>query len=1229
MIRMKNALKKSAYREIRSTKSRFLSIFGIVAIGVGFFSGVKAAAPDMRLSADAYYDKTGLMDFRLVSTYGFDENDIAALGKIPGANVTPSYYTDLLAAPEGGSPVAARVFSLPDGELSVNRLTLTDGRFPQSPNECVTAGTGMKDPIKTGAVVTFTDGDGNEPSDMLERNTYTVVGTVLTPMYIDKTTYGSTSVGNGSISSVFFVPEENFCVEYNTEVYLRFPELDALTAYNAEYDKRIEEIKEQVEEIAGRRETERFDEILEEADEKLDDARKELADAEKEANDKIADGEKELSDAKTKLEDAERELADGEKKIADGEKELSDARKEIDSGYEELAKGKKEYAEKIADAERELSDAAAEIAENEKKLADGEKEYADGLALYEENFRLFEDGQKQFADGKKEYEDGLREYEDGKKQLADGKKEYEDGLKAYEDGLAQYNAGVAQLEQSKAQLDGALVQLEQLKAAVGEDSPVYIAAKSEYDGNYAEYTAAAAQLGAVKEQLDEAKAELDSGKKEIEENEAKLAEAEKELADAKKTIDETQAELADAEKELADAKKQLDEARAELDDGARQLADGKKKYEDGFAELEQSKIDAEREFSDAEKELADAEREYSDGLAELADARQELADGRADYEQGLIDYADGEKELADGKAEADEKIADAKMEIDDAQKEIDELEPPEWYVFTRDDNAGYAEYGENADRINNIASVFPVFFILVAALVCLTTMTRMVDEQRVQIGTLKALGYPNGKIIYKYMLYAATATASGAVFGVLAGMQLFPIVIVSAYGIMYALPELRTPVDIATAVASTAVSLAAITATVFFACRTALSEQSAQLMRPKAPKMGKRIFLEKIGFVWKRFNFSSKVTARNIFRYKRKMFMSVVGIAGCTALLMTGFALYDSINDVILKQYGDIQSYDGIAVYDGDKYPGADAALEKIIAEHGKSVNVYQKQMDVTAGGRTVSAYIAVPQHSEDFTSFLHLRNRFTGEEYRLNDGTVYMDEKLTLLIGAVPGDSVEISKSDTEKVSVTLTAAFENYPGHYVYMTENTYAELFGEKPEYNALYFAHGLDESEEDVLAERMMGQDGVLAVSFSSDVKSTYKTMLDTLGSVIIVIIVSAGLLAFIVMYNLTNINIEERIREIATLKVLGFYDREVDAYIFRENILLTLLGTAVGLVLGIFLAQFVITTAEVDFVMFGRTIYPMSYILAALFTLLFSVLVTLVMHRRLKNVDMIEALKSVE
>ena len=1240
--------------------SRFLSIFGIVAIGVGFFAGVKAAAPDMRNTVHDYVTEASLMDMRVVSTYGFNDNDIAAMREIDGAQVYPSYFTDAIAHYTDRSPAAARLISIGEDVMSgrVNALRLTEGRLPENDGECLVNSAKMLGGPAVGDTVYFTDNIGKSPDDIISVSEYTIVGKVQSAMYIDKTSRGSTNVGNGSIESVYYIPERNFCVEYNTEVYLRFPELTKYNCYSGEYEDEIDRIADVLEETGKRRASERAAEIRDEADEKLADAEKELADAEAEYNEKIADAEKKIADAEDEIAENERKLTDGEDEIAENEQKIIDGEAEIAENEQKLTDAEAE----IADGEKKLADGEKEIEENERKLSDGEKEFADNKKKLVDGAKKIADNEKKLEDGRKKYEDGLAQYNDGLKKYNDGLAEYESKLAEFNDGKAkleagmnEYNAGAAALEDGKKQLEAQKTQLEAAKAqaaaALGvpelttEIMQMYAsaspdiaqllagqqaidAAQAETEKNEAALAAAKQQLDAVQKQLDDGEKQLAEGKKTLDAGKIQLELAEKQLASAKKEINNGDRELAKAKNELADGRAKLAEAEAEL-------ADGRKKLEEGKAELEENRrklADAKQEVEDGKAELEDAKQKIADGKLELEDGKAELADGKQKIEDGKKELADGKRELEEKKAEGAGKIADAKEKLADARKKIDDLEEPKWYVFDRSDNPGFSEYGENADRINNIALVFPVFFIVVAMLVCLTTMSRMIEEERVVIGTLKALGYGNGSIIFKYMFYALSATVIGAVFGCGVGMYLFPYVIIVSYGMMYDMPAMSISIDVPTAAAAIVVFTLAIALTVFLTARSSLDEQAAQLMRPKAPKLGKRILLEYITPIWKRFGFSGKVTARNLFRYKRKMLMTVIGISGCTALLVTGFALFDAVNDILQKQFDDIQSYQGIFAYDREEHPEAVDEASRIIEEHGgSSISVFQKMLTVNANGKSVNAYIAVPSDPEGFLGFFDLRDRATGTRYTLTDDSIYLDEKSTLLLGGLKaGDTIEIEKSETEKFTVTLTAPFENYPNHYIYMTENCYRDIFGEAPEYNVLYFSHPLGDGEgQDKLGEELLRTEGALNVTFNSDTMVTFRNMLDTLNSVIYVIIASAGLLAFVVMYNLTNINITERIREIATLKVLGFYDIEVDSYVFRENILLSMLGTGAGLILGIFLARFVITTAEVDIVMFGRNIYAMSYILAAVITMAFSVLVTVAMHRRLKRINMIEALKSVE
>ena len=1483
---MKQALHKSAFREIRSTLSRFLSIFGIVAIGVGFFSGVRAAAPDMRKTSDSYYTENRLMDLRLVSTYGFDENDLRALKDIPGSAVYPSYYTDLIVNTDGHSPSAARVYSLSDSLVNdINVIELTEGRMPANEHECIINATKFGSGLPIGQKIRFTDNDGKQPEDMLNVYEYEIVGKCLSPMYIDKSSHGSTQIGNGSIDAAYYIPERNFTVKYNTEVYLRFPALDKYNCYEDDYKQRIEEITDALEPIADTRSEERFNDIKKEADEEIEKAENKLSDAEKEANEKIADGERELDDARKQLDDARKELddgereineneqkledgkaelekaktdiADGERQIAENEKKLNDGRAELDKAKRELADGEKQIAEndvKLSDAEKQLSDAKKEledgerqIAENEKKLDDGKAELEKAKKELEDNEKLISENEKKIADGRKELENGKKELESGEKEIAanerklrDGKSELDSAKRQIDDGERQLKAAETKLKEGKQQLDDAKAQIEygerqitanekniadgkiQLEEAkrqiedgaqqiaenekllaegkvqldeakvqieAGEavisyfdglisrgeaslaeleeklsqgkelapETTAYLiekiaevkteingyreslseaqaelaAGRAQYEAGLEQYNDGVRQLEAAKTDLANGKAEYEKGVKDLADGEKKLEAAKRQLADGKaeyeaglieylvgeneynnaKTqlstakiqyeaglkeynsgVEQLEAakkkirsgwdeyydglgEIEDGEKQIADGKKQLSEGWdkyndgvKEIEDGEKQLGDAKEKLADGRAEyekglseyldgkkqLDEAKaqlndgraeyekgldeyLDGERKLTDAKISLADGKADYAGGLLDvmdgekqLNDAKEQLADGKAEYEEGLQKLADGEKELEEGKAEARVKIDDAKKKLADAKEEVENLKKPKWYVFSRTDNPGYAEYGENSERINNISKVFPVFFILVAVLVCLTTMSRMIEEQRVQIGTLKALGYSDGDIIFKYMFYAVSATVTGSVIGSVIGMYLFPFVIITAYGMLYDLPKPVIEIDVMTGLFSTLLFSFAISATVWLTARSSLKEEAAQLMRPKTPKLGKRILLEYITPVWKRFNFSAKVTARNLFRYKRKMLMTVIGISGCTALLVTGFALHDSINDIIEKHFGELLQYDGIVVCNSDTDPEAADKAENILSAHGEHMRIYQKLVTVSANGKNLSAYIVVPSDASGFTDFIVLRDRVSGKGYELSDGDIYIDEKSSMLLNGVnAGDDLEISLSDTEKRTVKLTAYFENYPNHYIYMSEKTYSDIFGNTPQYNTIYFRHDLGVEGEDALASELLDIDGILNVSFNSSATVTFENMLAPLDYVIVVIITAAGLLAFVVMYNLTNINITERIREIATLKVLGFYDGEVDSYIFRENILLSLLGTGAGLVLGFFLARFVIVTAEVDIVMFGRNIYPPSYILAAVITMLFSLVVTLAMHSRLKKIDMIEALKSVE
>ncbi|MCM1054957.1 MAG: FtsX-like permease family protein [Bacteroides sp.] len=1172
---MKSALRKNALIEIFKTKSRFLSIFTIVAIGIAFFAGIKNTAPDMRNSADSYYKLSNLAHFRLVSTLGFTEEDIGALESLDGVKVYPGYFADVMIE-NGEQDEIVRVMSLAEygKNNEVNSLKLEEGRFPENKNECIVDSGGLISQRHVGESVIMFSGDGSDIGDTLSVTEYEVVGTFISPSYIDKSSRGNTTIGNGNISTVIYIPEECFSTEVYTELYVTADALSELKAYSDEYGSENDRLTELLEAVGENREIERYDEILSEAGEEIEKAEKELAEAKEKAESELSDAKKELDGALKEIEDGERGLKDAQAELEEAKNTLNDSRGELDYNWSLYYSGVDEFNERI-------DKARVQLAEQRRQLEDAYGQYRTALNEYNESVRQYKAGAEQHREGLSRYEEGYSYYT-----LLDG---YHKGyIDIY--GLA---AALGLIDPSAA---------EELAAAQSGEGIVILPSADNYDNLLVN------DLAASLPSADEVSAAL----------------AELELAKAE--LDGARAELNAVNEQLLSAGEQINQTGITLNEGFAQLSAAEQT-------LEAERISGQQTLDDSRKQLEDGEAEYEKGVEEYRRGEIDYADGVVELQEGRDKYNDGLKEYEKGRSDADREIAAGEQKIRDAKRELQELENPTWYVFDRTSNTGYSEYGENAERINNIASVFPVFFILVAGLVCLTTMTRMVEEQRSQIGTLKALGYTNGQIVSQYMFYALSATLLGALFGAAAGQKLFPFVIIKAYGMIYSLSELVIPTDWLLTALSAVAAAAAVALTVYFSCRSELSEQPAQLMRPKAPRAGKKILLDRLP-VWKRVGFNGKVTARNLFRYKRRMLMTIVGIAGCTALTLTGFALADSISDIIDNQYGELVLYDGFFAYDSVDEGDTRQILGIAEKYNCSAVKYLQKKLSVSSDSRTADAYLVVPESKEELCGLFVFRDRATHELFELYDDRVLIDEKLSLLLDVKAGDNVAVYQDGQEHYTVNVSACVENYPNHYVYMTKEMYTELFGEEPEYNIMAFRardEGAlsDKREQERFASELLATNAVLSVNFRDDLVTTMSTMLEALNSVVGVLIISAGALAFVVLYNLTNINITERIREIATLKVMGFYDTEVDSYIFRENIILTLMGIAAGLFGGTFLAKFIIQTAEIDLVMFGREISAMSYVYSALITLVFSIVVVLCMHGHLKKVDMIEALKSVE
>ncbi len=890
-----------------------------------------------------------------------------------------------------------------------------------------------------------------------------------------------------------------------------------------------------------------------------------------EAEADIAEAEKELADGEQELKDAEKELADAETKIADAEKEIADGELEI------------------ADGEKELAEAAAEIADGEAQLAEAEKELADALAEIEAGEVKLAEAEKELADGEAELAEAEKEIDEGEDELAKAEEELKNAETELVKGEAEVAANEAVLATAEAELTLAKTQLEAYGMPM---TPELLAME-------AELLAGKEQLAVVKMQLTAARAEIDAGRAEVETGKKELADGKAELEKARKELESGRAEVETVKKELADGRAQYEDGLAEYEQAKLDLEEGRKQYEDGKAELEQAKFDLEN----GKKELADAKAELENAKKEIADAKIEIEDGKA--------------EVADGKAE-----------LTDARTELEDIGMPEWYVLDRGTVQQLVEYGSNAERVGNLGDVFPAVFYLVAALVSLTTMTRMIEEERTQIGTMKALGYDKGAIVSKYMWYSLSATLLGGVFGVIVGSYLFPWVIIKAYGILYSnIPFIITPIQWGLSITSVMIAVVCTVVATMSSCYKELMAAPAILMRPVAPVAGKRVFLEYITPLWNMLSFSWKATCRNLFRYKKRFFMTIFGIGGCMALLLVGFGLRDSIMDIVSKQYMEIWTYDAYLSINDEEISLEEKAHK---ADIKNSMFIQTKTMDVESEETMVSVTLFVPERLTGLEDFVKLQDRVTGENYTLTRDNIIITEKLAKLLSVSVGDTIELYYDDVTKYPVKIAAIAENYMFHYVYMSAEYYQALFGEKPEFNQLYLqTTELTEEEKEAFSSEMLSDDAVDSVTYVEELQESVAVMMKSMEMVIIVLIIAAGMLAFIVLYNLNNINIIERRRELATLKVLGFYDMEVGSYVYRENVLLTVLGILAGVVMGFFLHRFVILTVEVDMMMFGREIEWPSYLYSVLLTCVFAILINFGMFFKLRKIDMASSLKSAE
>ena len=1174
-----------AAREIRKSLSRFFSLFLLSALSVAFLAGLRTTAPDMERSADAYFDQTGLMDLRVLSALGLTDGDVSALAAQPGIAAAEGSYTVDALIHSGDQDTIVKVHSL--SEQGFNTPVLQSGRLPQTAVECLvepallsTAG------LALGDTITLDTGDGDY-AGALAWDTFTIVGTANSPLYIS-VERGASSLGTGRVAAFVLLPPQAFSLDSYTEIYLRAQGTQALYCYDDAYADQIDALSTALEPLGEARSALRRTEVQRQAQDELDQAQDEYDEAEAEVMG---------------------ELAEAEAELADAEGQLADARAELDQGWQEYYDGVDQLERESADAWAQIAQAEIDLADAKQQLEEGEAEYADGLAQLQEGWADYEagaqeldQGWQEYADGADEAEQGQLELDQGYAELLDGEAEYNDGLQAlldgeaeYNDGLAQYRAGLLEIRanapalmEAKKELDAARDQLMEAEWALAEGQSQLNQQMEQYEQNkpivdasiemakrlipecaemtnaqfiavvdqmiaagtastqlialsqaYHQMEAAPGQFADAQAQIDAGASQIaagwaeynaglaqyNAGLKEFEGGVAAAQEAGAQLRQARAQLDAGWGEILAGRTELDQGWQEYDQGRRELADGLDELAEGLDELLRGEAELTDARLqllDAQDELADARAQLDQGWTEYYDGLAQLEenraslpgkladaqaqldDAYTQLIDGEAEYADGLAEYQEGLAEYQEGRAEAEAELADARAQLDDARQAIADLPDGQWYILGRTANTGYVSFQQDAQRMGNLASVFPVIFFLVAALVCLTTMTRMVEDQRTEIGCLKALGYGKGAIALKYVGYGFLSSLLGGLAGLAIGCTLIPVIIFTAWRVLYTLGELVFAPAPATYLLAVGASVCCVTGTAFAACFAALTAVPAALMRPKAPPAGKRVLLERIGPVWRRLSFIYKVTVRNLFRYKRRFWMTVIGIGGCTALIVTGFGLRDAIFDMLDMQYGQITTYSANVGLDeditSDQLEQVTQALEadSRVAEWTSS---YQISLSIESDSRTVDGYLFSPTQGDSFDHFIHLHHRSDHQPVTLPQEGVVLTEKLADLLGVGPGDTITLAGD--QRVEARVADITENYVFHYAYCSPAAYAALYGQPPQANTLMVTYTQDTRENaDAVAAALIALDGVTAVSRIQDTRATFTRSMESVDYAVV-------------------------------------------------------------------------------------------------------------------------------
>ncbi|TCL57321.1 putative ABC transport system permease protein [Kineothrix alysoides] len=1278
---MNRSYKKDTWRSMKKNWKRFLSILIITMLGVTMLTGIYAACQDMYYSADKFFDRQNLFDIRIVSTLGLSQEDIDALEKVEGVELAEGGYSKTVNTYVDGISRSGEMTVL--SENGMNIPYLLEGKLPMNPGEIAVTQKYIDASGKSvGDTITIEEESLKKDSDKISENskasddssdsanadsisdidldmdedmdmnleeeedtpvfahtTYTITGIVIDPMNIQSEGFGTVYRSAMSADYTFFIIPADADSDIFTVVYLTLSGTIGMDGNSDEYESAVRSVIDDIENrIKEHRERARYYSVISEA-------RGKIEDAEDTMNEKFAEADEQFSDAWSDIDDGKQELADGEDTLS---REEADALK------------------KIAEARAELSDGKQKLADSEAELLDGETQLAQGEAQLNANARQIEDGLQELADGRRQAEDKFAEANEqlssAQNQLDESRTQLEAGLEQIKapfgaawpenewnalvnaaaalaaggaqdadivqntaaesaalSSALQFQTGAitaglsAQIAQMQESVNGINVYVENLNQRIADaagqnlDEQTIADLTAERDQKAAEAQQLIAAIGQIQAQAQQLNAlpasgvqaafgmaKINGGQQVLDTQKAAFEQA---LESTRQHLNGIAAQLAGAEAQIAEGRKTIEEKKAELQDGRDKIESAKAELVDGETTLN--------------TEVADAKKK-------IADAKEELEEGKQDLAEGETKLLEKEQEYTDKKEEASGKIADAYAELDD-------IDMTQWYVQDRISLDSYSSLHNDMSSIEAVGNVFPIIFLVVAALMSLTTMTRMVEEERGLVGTYQALGFKNAAVYWKYLLFALLACLFGGILGDLAGFILFPKFLLFILETLYNLPEYYLRFDMLYGIGGVLLFLIGIAIATVLACHSELNQTPATLMRPKAPRAGSRVFLERLPFIWNRFKFLNKVTVRNLFRFKKRLFMTVGGIMGCTALVLCGFALKDTIVNLAPEQYEEIYCYDLMAVVNSEDN---DFLMQKL-SEDGNTTDYLNLQIDsiklLNSEKESEKVQLMVIPEGASIENYIHVQSP-GGSPVSIDGDGIYVTQNAAQILNLSKGDTVSLQNLELEEKEAVVAGTVKNYLGNNIYMTQSYYETLFEEyTPNGVLVHLSEACTDHEE--YARSLKSNDEVLTAASTAGLKEDFG--FDLINAVVLLLIVMAGGLAFVVLFTLSNTNISERVRELATIKVLGFYDNEVHQYVHKETLILTFIGILAGLPLGRFLSGLLTSVLQLPSVYFAVHVELTSYLISSAITLCFALAVNLMTNRALNRINMVEALKSME